>query len=111
GLRGFFGQSNVDVMFGAGNNENILVLADVHKQTTTSVGNVIDMRAGVIDGNKQASKRNVINYFQSGSPTAMKENETLFLFVSDHGLGISPYTNNMIDLWRYDASTMSSSGD
>lgn len=96
----------VSVFFAAGNNDNSKTpYADVHK-TEKENGLTFDKYIyGVINGNRAATKSNVLNYFASEIPSNL---ENFFLIVSDHGMphvnslgepDLS-FTNNCIDLWN-----------
>jgi len=92
------------VMFGAGNRSgDPAVLADVRRSP--------EMLPGFISGNRPATEKSVMDFFESVSLKKMNTDETLFLLVGGHGLpqplaggGFDlTFSNNCIDLWGFEA--------
>ena len=96
---------SVSVMFAAGNNlESTTAYADVHKTEKENNISFDKFIFGTIDGNRPATKSNVIRFFESEVKASL---ENFFLIVSDHGMpnynGTQPdqtFSNNCIDLWN-----------
>lgn len=95
----------VNVLFAAGNNESTkTVFADVHKTEKESGLSYDKYIYGVINGNRPATKTNVINYFNKEIKPQL---ENFFLIVTDHGMPFYKndkpdltFSNNCIDLWN-----------
>ncbi|RYZ77337.1 MAG: hypothetical protein EOP05_02150, partial [Proteobacteria bacterium] len=99
----------VTTYFGGGNAQGAKpVLADVHRSAKNAEGlNVETLLPGFIAGNKPATQKEIAAYFAQPSLSKMAKNETLFVFVSDHGMPQvladgsmnSTFSDNCIDLW------------
>ncbi len=112
-LRAQLGADQVDVRFGAGNNYvTAPQVFDVHRIVSRSSDgrSYHVMSPGMIEGNAPATKAGVHHYFETELPARPGvEADAFFLFVTDHGMpneNDSDYSNNCIDLWGFDAATM-----
>ena len=106
GLRRIQGSQALDVFFGAGNNgKTPRRLADVHSLKSQGREKRHKILYGVIEENQAATRSNLLNYFAGLG--VLPADETLFLFVSDHGLHHDSYNNNCILLWYYDPQDIS----
>ncbi len=111
-LRTRLGESQVDVLFGAGNSQNSSSLfPDVHKDLLLSNGETQDhLFPGVIRNNKMAVKENVFEWFGHHQT----RNDNLFLFVTDHGMPYEVpegeeemYDRICINLWAMNTQDLS----
>lgn len=108
-----YGNTRVNVYFGAGNNDQAQPIPlDVHQITNTrqnKYDKTDHMLTGIISNNQSATKEHVTAYFLSPKIKTLKGTDNLFLFVSDHGMpyaffedkSTNPYSNNCIDLWHF----------
>lgn len=95
----------VDVLFGAGNQPGVTAaIADVHKIEHGGATEYSSYLVGEIEGNRAATKANVLDYFRNRVRSPL---DTFFLLVSDHGTPNEKsaeedgrYSNNCIDLWN-----------
>jgi hypothetical protein len=116
-LRSTIPGTEITVYFGAGNAEGApLVLADVHRTLKAADGSSREvMVPGIISGNQAATGKNIDNYFSSTKTSTLRQDETFFLLVSDHGMPYqfpngssdSTFSNNCIDTWGFSADLAS----
>lgn len=104
GLRDLFGRNAVDVMFAAGHRPDArAAFADVHG--IDSATREQKLVVGSIEGNRAATKPNVVDYF-ARTVSHLAPSDTFFLLVSDHGMPNRDiedpdHNDNCINLWRY----------
>lgn len=97
-----------EVFFAAGNRPDAPVtLADVHRVVTDGAASRHVMLAGVIAGNRPATKREFLTAMTTELPRTTRPDQPLVLLVSDHGMPnltangqFDPtFANNCIDMW------------
>lgn len=111
-----FSKSEPTVLFGGGNQPGANpTMGDVHKSVKIDGLDYETLIFGEIKNNKAASPANVETYFAQEKLSRMKNNETFFMLVSDHGMPFiypdgtsdTTYENNCIDLFGYSADLKS----
>jgi hypothetical protein len=115
-LKERFPQTESTVLFGGGNQPGVVpTMGDVHRLVKLDGLDYESLIFGEIKGNSAASPENVEKYFAQDKLSKMRKNETLYLFVSDHGMPFIndqgdfdlSYDNNCIDLFGYGADLKS----
>lgn len=115
-LNARFPHMKPSVLFGAGNRTGSeLVLADTHRLVKNGELSFHELKPGIIDGNVPATLANLNAYFTQPSLKQMSGQETMFLFVSDHGMPFvlpngqvaRAFDNNCIEMWNFRADLRS----
>lgn len=103
-LKNHFGEKRVDVLFGIGNSpKNPKIFPDVHAKFERDDGFLHQVFYGVIANNRPATRQETVQALRK-AVQATPQDDTFFLFVSDHGMpnqDADNYEDNCINLWSY----------